>query len=106
MCYQIQQIDDVVVVVYSTSYKNPIAYLKKIEEDLDKIEFKGEVVLVIFDLLLCNGYSSNRFIQAEFFNRQIDRLSIKVLKNIDSALLEKSQEFYQENQHFLENSIL
>ena len=102
-CYKIEYLTDGIVVVFSTAYINPIAYLSKIEEDLRDIKFDGQV---IFDLLLSNGYSSNRFVQATVKDSQINKSSIKILKTVDSLLLKKSHDFYSKNRKFVENSIL
>lgn len=103
--YKIRKNTDTTVVVFCTSYENPTAYLSSIEEDLRKIQFEGDI---IFDLLLSNGYNSNRFVRARFDNYKIDRLSMKVIKFVDisSDLLDKIHKYYQDNPQFVEDSVL
>ena len=70
---------------------------------LKEINFTGEI---IFDLLLANGNSSNRFIRTKIKNSEIDRTSMKVLKDIDNSIVIKSRDFYRKNKDLLDNSIL
>ena len=50
-------------VVLATSYINPIDELENIEEELKAKEYSGKV---LFDLLLCNGMNSSRFVEIKF----------------------------------------
>ncbi|BBD68174.1 antitoxin RnlB [Nostoc commune NIES-4072] len=104
--YQIEMICEQVVIIFCTTYKNPISYLPSIEQELSKINFSGKI---IFDLLLSNGYSSNRFVEADVFEAQINRRSMKVIdfSKLDDFLIEKTHEFYKSHPYLLEtNSIL
>jgi hypothetical protein len=103
--YQIEKFSDKVVIVFSTTYVNPISYLPKIEEDLRNNIFTGKV---IFDLLLSNGYSSNRFIEVNINNSKIDRSSMKVIESytIEKDFLDKTHEFYRSHPHLLENNFI
>lgn len=103
--YEIQKLNndfEYPYVIYSTSYINPIEDLNNIEEDL-KWNFKGKV---IFDLLLSNGVSSNRFIEAEFDGDKFNYNSFKSLKDVDTLVVQKSSDFYQRNLSLLKNSVL
>ena len=104
--YQVEMISDQVVVIFCTTYINPISYLQIIEEDLSKINFSGKI---IFDLLLSNGYSSNRFVEAEASEAKVNRRSMKVIdsSNLDEFLLGKTHDFYKSHPYLVEsNSIL
>lgn len=104
--YQIERICKQVVIIFCTTYKNPISYLPSIEQELSKINFSGKI---IFDLLLSNGYSSNRFVEADVFEAQVNRRSMKVIdfSKLDDFLIEKNHEFYKSHPYLLEtNSIL
>ncbi|MDM3855426.1 MAG: type II toxin-antitoxin system RnlB family antitoxin, partial [Aphanizomenon gracile PMC649.10] len=57
-------------------------------------------------LLLSNGYTSNRFVQAKVVNNKIDRSSMKVVNSVSDFILAKSREFYMKNRNFLEDSSL
>jgi len=89
-------------VIFSTSYVSPIEGIMDIEEEL-KYLFKGKV---LFDLLLSNGMSSNRFVEALFDGERFDYSSFKSLNNVDAELKQESTIFYQNNSELLENSIL
>ncbi len=104
--YQLEMISDRVVVIFCTTYINPISYLLSIEEDLGKINFSGKI---IFDLLLSNGYSSNRFVEVEVSEAKVNNRSMKVIdsSNLDEFLLRKTYEFYKCHPYLVEsNSIL
>ncbi|MFJ5717291.1 type II toxin-antitoxin system RnlB family antitoxin [Neobacillus sp. NPDC093127] len=102
--YEIQKLnyDDYPFVIYSTSYVNPIEDIDHIEEEL-KLLFKGKV---IFDLLLSNGASSNRFVEAEFDGDKFNYNSFKALPEIDNCIAKLSSDFYRRHSDLLENSIL
>lgn len=104
--YQVEMISEQVVVIFCTTYINPISYLPIIEEDLSKINFSGKI---IFDLLLSNGYNSNRFVEADVIEAKVNRRSMKVIDSstLDECLLGKTHEFYKSHPYLVEsNSIL
>jgi hypothetical protein len=104
--YQIQRISDQVVMIFCTTYVNPISYLSVIEKDLNKMDFSGKI---IFDLLLSNGYSSNRFVQADVIEGAVRRCSMKVVESssLDKLFIERTYEFYKTHSYLVEsNSIL
>lgn len=104
--YQVEIISDRVVVIFCTTYINPISYLPIIEEDLSKKNFSGKI---IFDLLLSNGYNSNRFVEADVCEAKVNRRSMKVIDSstLDELLLEKTHDFYKSHPYLVEsNSIL
>lgn len=104
--YQVERISDQVVIIFCTTYTNPISYLPSIEEDLGKMNFSGKV---IFDLLLSNGYSPNRFIEADINKSKINRRSMRVIEssNLDKLIISKALEFYRSHSQLVErNNIL
>lgn len=104
--YRIENISDRVVLIFCTTYINPISYLPVIEKDLGEIKFSGKI---IFDLLLANGYNSNRFVEADVIESKINRRSMRVIEpsNLDELLLKKIRIFYKSNPDILEgNAIL
>lgn len=89
--------------VFSTSYISLTEQLPDIIHTLKSIDFKG---VVVFDLLLSNGNSVNRFISSVFdgvcFNDFVilnDQKEIQEVRGISSV-------FYSKNHEFVENSIL
>jgi hypothetical protein len=101
--YRIEFVAEDFIVIFCTTYVNPISYLRSIETELKNRSFNGKV---IFDLLLSNGYTSNRFIQAKVVNHKIDKNSMKVVNSVSDFILEKSREFYIKNKNFVEDSSL
>lgn len=101
--YQIERVSDYTIVVFSMTYINPISYLSTIEKDLGKLDFSGKI---IFDLLLSNGNSSNRFVEANVNNSKIDRRSMKVIghSSLESSFVKKTREFYKSHQSILDSS--
>jgi Antitoxin to bacterial toxin RNase LS or RnlA len=101
--YQIEKISDRVVVVFSTSYINPISYLPTIEEDLGKMDSSGKI---IFDLLLSNGHSFNRFVEVAICNGKVDRRSMKVIdsSSLDKSIISFTDNFYKSHPSLVESN--
>jgi hypothetical protein len=101
--YQIEKISDRVVVVFSTTYINPISYLPAIEEDLGKMDSSGKI---IFDLLLSNGYSFNRFVEVAVYKGKVDRKSMKVVDSasLDKIIISKTDDFYKSHPSLVERN--
>lgn len=92
------------IIIMATTYYNPLMVLEEIEEELrDKSSGK-----VLFDLLLCNGYSINRFLEAEFSESRFDKCSFKPVsaKVIDSNLHDEFEKFYRDHIELIEDSVL
>lgn len=89
--------------VLSNSYISPLDNIKEVENDLKNRGVKG---LVVFDLLLCVGFSSNRYISIEFNGENLDISTSKILNTVSSDIKEESSNFYFHNSELLENSIL
>jgi hypothetical protein len=101
--YQIEKISDRVVVIFSTTYVNPISYLPAIEKDLGKMDLSGKI---IFDLLLSNGYSFNRFVEVAVCKGKVDRRSMKVVdfSNLDETIISFTDNFYKLHPSLVENN--
>ncbi|HGI1702963.1 TPA: type II toxin-antitoxin system RnlB family antitoxin, partial [Streptococcus pyogenes] len=56
-------------VVVATSYVSPLSQVYAIANELKSVDYKGEV---IFDLVLSNGFSSNRFLKTDFDGNQLN----------------------------------
>jgi hypothetical protein len=102
MTYQIQKVGEIAL-VFCTGYENPISKLQKIERDLSN--FTGKV---IFDLLLCNGNSSNRFAEAQISQGKVNRGSMKIVGrlDLDQSTVERIEKFYQGNGKLIEESLI
>lgn len=101
--YQMEKISDRVVLIVCTTYENPISYLPVIEESLGSIDFSGRI---IFDLLLANGCSPNRFVEADMNMDRIDRRSMRVVDvfELDEIIVSKAHEFYVTNPNLVKNN--
>ena len=91
-------------IVYSVSYINPFEEILDISLEIKKTLSDGGFVL--FDLLLSNGDSFNRFAEAYFDGREIKKDSINIIS------LDNVMELRQINLHYkgcsseLNNSVL
>ncbi|MBS5934615.1 MAG: type II toxin-antitoxin system RnlB family antitoxin [Clostridiales bacterium] len=90
-------------VVIATSYVNPVDELYNIENDLRQQEFIGQVV---FDLLLCNGITDNRYIEVYFNGNTFDINQSKILNDIDIETKKIIYSFYISHINMLEYSSL
>ncbi|MBD2177979.1 type II toxin-antitoxin system RnlB family antitoxin [Pseudanabaena sp. FACHB-1998] len=103
--YEIERFSNHTIIVFSMTYMNPISYLPTIEKDLGKLDFSGKI---IFDLLLSNGNSSNRFVEARVNKAKIDRRSMKVIgySSLEASFIKKTREFYKSHKSILDNSTI
>jgi hypothetical protein len=102
--YELQKIPDssYPYIVLSTSYRNPLEEISTIENEL-KNNFQGRV---IFDLLLSNGCSSNRFLEAEFDGKHFKYTSFKPVDCVDEIIKDIVSSFYQNNMDYVNESVL
>lgn len=73
----IQRIDEYNAVAYATSYINPLSNLSETSNELsNKIDGSCNI---LFDLLLSNGNSYNRFVYCKFDGNTIMRETIDII---------------------------
>ncbi len=89
-------------IIIATSYVNPIDELESIANDLKEKRYVGEV---IFDLLLCNGFNSNRFLKLFFDGEKLDIFSAKKIEVINEET-RREIESYIVNQGYVNQGIL
>jgi len=82
---------------------NPLQHLRRIAFELEIMKFRGAVV---FDLLSCNGLSSNRFVQILFDGASFDRGSFSVIEDLDKKLRQEQDTLFRSNPEFLTRSVL
>lgn len=87
--------------VQSINYANPVNELKDIANELYAHKYEGEV---IFDLLLTNGNSSNRFLISKFINRKFVMKSFKKT-DIPKDIRKEITLYYKNHKDYLSNSI-
>ena len=95
--------EDATYIVWSVSYVSPTEHLEEIAHALADCAYSGRVV---FDLLLANGQTSNRFVSARFDGHNFDRASFAVLSQGIDTLKQISLVFYHSHPELLENSVL
>jgi hypothetical protein len=88
------------IVIYSLSYVSPLGSLPIIEKELES--YRGKV---LFDLLMCNGLASNRFIVADYDGDKFDVGSFTITQ-VGTSIKKESLSFYMTDPSLLENSVL
>jgi len=101
--YFVEFVNPEFCIIYSISYESPLDYLKSIENTLSALKFSGHV---IFDLLLCNGDSANRFFETWYLKNDSKFQEVLLLFPSNSILRERSAKFYASRIDILRNSIL
>lgn len=103
--YKIKEVNDFKykLIIFSTDYISPIDYLSEIEDYLKTKNYLGEI---IFDLLLVNGNSENRFIEAFFNGEKFSRKSFMIVNKLSNEIKNVTTEFYFNNLSIVENSRL
>ena len=92
--------------ILSTSYFNPLDDLGQLEEELRVSLGDNFLGKILFDLLLSNGNSSNRFIEATFNGKAFDYSSFKIPSNVDLKIKKLSSSYYSNNELFNNSAIV
>lgn len=90
--------------IYSVSYNNPIEDIKKISADI-RTQL-NEACYILFDLLLANGDSFNRFVEGYFDGKEIKFDTINVVVLDDREQLETINDYYKGKVKEVNNSVL
>ncbi|MGG3915797.1 type II toxin-antitoxin system RnlB family antitoxin [Rossellomorea vietnamensis] len=90
-------------VVVATSYVSPLSQVYAIAFELKSIGYKGEV---IFDLVLSNGFSSNRFLKTDFDGEHLNIGGIEVLPKLKSNILNELYTFFYQHPQYIKASSL
>ena len=99
--YRLNKIDDNQTIVYSISFHSPTEQIKSIEKELIKEDFKGKV---IFDFLLTNGDTKQRYFETFFDGKEINLNNFKNIFEKSNELKKISLEFYFKNFKYVEQS--
>lgn len=92
-------------IVFSESYESPLAYLDEVTEEIKKQHMTN--VKILFDVLLCMGNTSERFIEAFFDGEAFNLDSFRVVEvKKNDTLRQFCTSFFFENSELLEYSIL
>lgn len=90
-------------VVFATSYENPIDELDEIENELLEKKYSGEV---LFDLLLCNGMNSSRYMEMYFDGEYFEISTSKSLNKPSDSIEKYIYEYLKERPILIERSVL
>ena len=89
--------------VLSTSYVSPLSSVFIISSELANESYQGEV---LFDLLLSNGFSPNRFLSMQFDGTKFLPQTTKKVEKISKELLKEIYAFYYEHTEYVVQSSL
>lgn len=101
--YILEPKTDLRKVVIATSYVSPFSELYSINFELKSLRYKGEV---LFDLLLSNGFASNRLLKMNFDGEQLDISKVEVVPKLKSTLLDELYEFFYQHPAYIQASSL
>ncbi len=103
--YRLKKISDreFEYIIFSVDYSRIEDYLSELSQELSGKMRSGAVV---FDLLLSNGLSSDRYVSAYFDGRIFHRNTIKPVDSVDDKIKKLSSNFYLRKPEILENGIL
>lgn len=92
-------------VSFSMDYSRPEEYLADMEKELCRKQFEGSV---LFDLLLCNGFNSQRYVTSYFNGRNFLSGSFSTLgdSELDDGIRRFTCKFYASKKELLEQSSL
>lgn len=100
--YRLNKIDDNQTIVYSISFHSPTEQIKSIEKELINKDFKGKL---IFDFLLTNGDTKQRYFETFFFDgKEINLNNFKNIFEKSNELKKISLDFYFKNFKYVEQS--
>lgn len=93
---------DVAVVTASPDF-NPLNKLVALGNCLKELRYSGDVV---FDLLVTNGLSSNRFVTIRFNGSAFDRSSFQVTDQVDCYIKTVQDIYFHAHPDLLASSVL
>ena len=97
--------DEYDVIIFSEEQRHPLSNLEEIEKELMKLNLKNNKVL--FDMILCRGNTSDRFIEFKIDSNMLVKSSMSILKIGKKNNIRKlSTNILNSNKEMLENSIL
>ena len=91
------------LLVLSVSYISPFDEIEELENDLREMNFRG---VVLFDLILCNGVSPNRFIKSYFDGNSFSSSIFEIVNNIKDDVKLISSNFYKNNSDLIDKGVL
>ena len=80
--------------IFATSGINPLSEISEIEKELTKREGPG---FVLFDLLLSNGETSNRYISAFFDGKKFNLETFKTVQSLPREFKKIAKDYYARN---------
>jgi Antitoxin to bacterial toxin RNase LS or RnlA len=92
------EISDFPFIVFATTGTNPMSELTGIETELSSSRMACEI---LFDLLLSNGDTSNRFIAAYFDGIHFRSDSFKIIKSLPRTFKQFASNYYARQKSLL-----
>ncbi|WP_422452070.1 type II toxin-antitoxin system RnlB family antitoxin [Endozoicomonas sp. ALC066] len=92
-----------IAVITAIAGYHPMQHLKALSAELNSIDYCG---VVVFDLLVFNGQSDNRFATLFFNGKSFDRASFKTPTDIDQNLINKQDNYFRTHPDLLKKSVL
>lgn len=90
-------------VVIATSYVSPLSEVYSIGSELKSTGYIGEI---LFDLVLSNGFSSNRFLKTNFDGEQLNIGKVEVVSKLEGNILDEVYVFFYQNPQYVKASSL
>ena len=102
--YEDKKIQNYDMIAYSTSFVNPLSDIKELSNELHT-EIR-KIGYILFDLLLSNGESFNRFVVGYYNGNELERNSLQIIEINDDSTLKDINSFYKENKSYLNKGVL
>lgn len=92
-------------IIYSEARRHPLSNIEEIEQDLEKLNLKMSKVL--FDMILCRGNTTDRFMECKFDGNSLIKgsMSVKSVGKKDD-IRKLSTKYLVENREMVEKSNL
>ena len=97
-----------IIVITALNYESPLDNLKDVVTRLEGCKNVNNSVLVIFDLLCCNGNEWNRFVSLRFDGTKFIHQSFSVLSNDDMmpSIVNAQQSYFTQHPEIIKSSVL
>lgn len=90
-------------IVSSMNYLRIEDYMQEVVEELNKMKYEGKV---LFDLLLCNGFAQNRFVEIDFNYDGFNIKSAKIIIPTEKMVKERNDHYRKYPKNVKEGHIL
>ena len=97
-----------IIVITALNHESPLDNLKDIVARLKGCKNVNNFILVIFDLLCCNGNEWNRFVSLQFDGTKFIHQSFSVLSNDDIMpnIVKTQKSYFNQHPEIIKSSVL